>query len=693
MRLTGKTERKKEGDTVLKRQRIARLLLAQGILVFVFVCFLRTAAGENKIIRVAYNENAAPYAFTDEDGVPKGLFVDFMNRIGEYNGLEIEYCRYPGYSACHEALKNGEVRVVLGTIAPISTSEFASTSTLMASSLCLVTAKGNEKLYADGNIPAGASFVYEYGTAATNVQATLKTRTFILKGNQLRLLEAVTNGEADAALMIEDCYEYLARDKEFRDKFEIVRRNIGTANYVLLLRSNDYSLRQQLDSGVIKLHTSGAYEEFVKKWITTGGEEAAWIRPLLWITAGVAALTGLAFIISFQLMGLLKRKVAEKTQELETANLALDEEMRTLANENRLRKEMIERSRSGMLIIDVDEHVTLINNTALRFAGEELQAVGDPVGVNISAIPFWNEVYARLKSGTRAEKGGTIPEILNVERGGEKRKYRCYIAEGSAVNKGALLIVAEDITAEEKEKRALFEKEKNRYLNRLIAGIAHEVRNPLASIKTSAYLMHENPDDAEVKEAFATYVPGEVERISQLIDSLIQYARPYKGSPERFDISALLEECLYPAKIEAKKYPIRIRIDTVPGMFIFADRDRIKQSIINIILNGIESMEKKIEGTNASLTLTLSDRDDGETVSVRIRDEGEGMDDRELRKCLEPFFTTKQTGTGLGLTIVNQYLMENGGKMSIESKKGEYTEITLVFRKEDDHEKEDPDCR
>ena len=69
------------------------------------------------------------------------------------------------------------------------------------------------------------------------------------------------------------------------------------------------------------------------------------------------------------------------------------------------------------------------------------------------------------------------------------------------------------------------------------------------------------------------------------------------------------------------------------------------------------------------------------------------MDDRERRKCLEPFFTTKQTGTGLGLTIVNQYLMENGGKMSIESKKGEYTEITLVFRKEDDHEKEDPDCR
>ena len=194
MRLTGKTERKKEGDTVLKRQRIARFLLAQGILVFVFVCFLRTAAGENKIIRVAYNENAAPYAFTDEDGVPKGLFVDFMNRIGEYNGLEIEYCRYPGYSACHEALKNGEVRVVLGTIAPISTSEFASTSTLMASSLCLVTAKGNEKLYADGNIPAGASFVYEYGTAATNVQATLKTRTFIPQG----IRSSVTNLKSSA---------------------------------------------------------------------------------------------------------------------------------------------------------------------------------------------------------------------------------------------------------------------------------------------------------------------------------------------------------------------------------------------------------------------------------------------------------------------------------------------------------------
>lgn len=671
----------------MRRKRIVSLALSQLLLACVLFWFSPVAADENKI-KVAYNFNAEPYTFADPEGNPKGLFIDFMNRIAANIGIVIEYCGYPGYTACYDALKKGEVRVVLGTIAPLGTTEFVSTSTLMTPSLCLVAAKGSAKLYAEGNIPAGASFVYEYGTASSNATVTMKTKTYILKRNQRSLLEAVANGEADAALMVEDCYGYLADEREFRDKCEIVRRNIGTANYVLLLRVSDYSLRQQLDSGVIRLHTSGAYEEIMKKWAMSGEEDAVWIRKLLWITVGIAALAGIAFISSFLLTRLLKRKVAEKTQELATANLALDEEMRTLADENRLRKEMIERSRSGMLIVDKNGRVTLINRVALRLAGDGLQEIGGPVGADITSIPFWNELFARLKNAARAGAGAGIPEIVNVERGGEKRKYRCYLAEGSAVNKGALLIAAEDITAEEKEKRALFEKEKNMYLNRLIAGIAHEIRNPLASIKTSAYLMRENPDDAEVKEAFATYVPGEVERISQLVDSLIQYARPYKGSPERFDISALLEECLYPAKIEAKKYPIQIRIETVPGMFIFADRDRIKQGIINIVLNGIESMEKKIEGTDTPLTLTLSDRDDGETVSVRIRDEGEGMDDRQLEKCLEPFFTTKQTGTGLGLTIVNQYLVENGGKMHITSQKGEYTEITLVFRKEDDSEKE-----
>ena len=115
---------------------------------------------------------------------------------------------------------------------------------------------------------------------------------------------------------------------------------------------------------------------------------------------------------------------------------------------------------------------------------------------------------------------------------------------------------------------------------------------------------------------------------------------------------------------------------------IHVGKNQIKQALINIIMNAIESMEKKLKEQPelaGHLTLRVSTAAEGDRVLITISDEGCGMNEKELRRCTDPFFTTKTKGTGLGLAVSKSYIEENGGILFIDSREREYTRITLEF--------------
>ena len=139
---------------------------------------------------------------------------------------------------------------------------------------------------------------------------------------------------------------------------------------------------------------------------------------------------------------------------------------------------------------------------------------------------------------------------------------------------------------------------------------------------------------------------------------------------------------MYLTAIAAKKSNIVCSTQLEDSVWIFANRDRIKQSLINIIINGIESIEKKIAmGCAGKPGMSICVEAEGEFACVRIRDEGMGMRKEDIWRCTEPFYTTKSAGTGLGLALVQQFLSKNGGTISIDSEEGVYTEIRLRFRR------------
>jgi C4-dicarboxylate-specific signal transduction histidine kinase len=132
-----------------------------------------------------------------------------------------------------------------------------------------------------------------------------------------------------------------------------------------------------------------------------------------------------------------------------------------------------------------------------------------------------------------------------------------------------------------------------------------------------------------------------------------------------------------------RKSNFRLQQEAVSDLYITVDRDQIKQVMTNILINGMEAMENKRSRTGCEDTMTLAVRTEtqDDKVYIRIRDEGTGMTEEELAQCRDPFFSTKDAGTGLGLALCEQYIHENNGVMEIESVKNEYTEILLIFER------------
>ncbi len=218
----------------------------------------------------------------------------------------------------------------------------------------------------------------------------------------------------------------------------------------------------------------------------------------------------------------------------------------------------------------------------------------------------------------------------------------------------------------------------------MVAGIAHEIRNPLMSIKMFSSLIKTKNDDKEFLSSFDELVPKEIERINSLVEGLIDYAKPIKGEKERVLVGELVNECLYIFETSKNRKRIKMCVDTEPNLYIEVNKNQIKQVLINIILNSLESMDEKLMRHDSvrQLTMKISAMNYMDRIYIRVIDTGIGMSEDDIARCTEPFFTTKSTGTGLGLSITKQYVEENEGEILMASKLGLYTKTTLIFGRE-----------
>jgi polar amino acid transport system substrate-binding protein len=260
-------------------------------------------------------------------------------------------------------------------------------------------------------------------------------------------------------------------------------------------------------------------------------------------------------------------------------------------------------------------------------------------------------------------------------------RYNIFQLYDNNQNVRGIILSIEDISQELKMKNEVVEKDKNNTLNKIIASIAHEIRNPLMSIKMLVELMPTKANDSNFQKQMVEIVPKEVDRVNNLIEALMDYAKPQNNDKEPVLVNDIIDYCamLLIPLLDSKK--ISIKVEYEEKISIIINKDQLKQLIINLLINSLESLMEKQEKTNEEKELLIKVRlwKNCNVVYLEIFDEGLGMSSQQIEKCTDLFFTTKSNGTGIGLALAKQFVESNNGKILIESKKYEFTKITMMF--------------
>ena len=582
---------------------------------------------------------------------------------------------------CVAALENQEVDLILG-MSGANSFLLSETAELYTSPLVIA---GNANYINQRRPDARNQFTGGYGYHATEKEIiySLGADRYIISDRTYSLVGLLAEGKIDVAILDKAVLDYaLAEEYEGLD-VKVTNRYLDTVKYTVACAPGDSYLLRALNTAILDLRIGGNYEE-IKSWWIQEKIETNW-KILLFYVLGAMGLMliifGIYYFINRRIHRLLAKEIQEKTQDIRSANRQLESQVNQLQFESELRSKLIKTAYNGMVMVDREGKIQLINQGANRMAGFPARAVGMPV----TQLPCFQSILAQVEEDIFAPGFSIDNRQITLRDGTDEPESVFRLNLQQIVELGQVtgaLITLENITEEQRTLRASYEEEKNRTLNHIVAGLAHEIKNPLMSIRTYAALIRTKMDDVDFRESFAEFVPREADRINNLVESLVSYARPAKGAKSYVNLCHLVQECAYLSQVAKRKAPIEVSIQADGEVYIYANPDQIKQTMINMMLNGIEAMEEKLRYVSekrGTPRLSVSVEKVERRVLLTIADNGIGMNQEERQKCTSLFYTTKSRGTGMGLALSEQFVRENDGWLEIVSKEGEFTRFLIYF--------------
>jgi signal transduction histidine kinase len=223
-----------------------------------------------------------------------------------------------------------------------------------------------------------------------------------------------------------------------------------------------------------------------------------------------------------------------------------------------------------------------------------------------------------------------------------------------------------------KTEAQLIRSEKLAALGQLAAGIAHEIRNPLTSINILIHSLKENLPSENSHWEDLKVIEEEIHRINEIVDQFLRFAKPASPQLERAEVTSLFEETLQLLRPQMGKLQIFVEKDFRSLPLITFDNEQMKQVILNLLMNAIQAMpgggQLRLEGEVSK---------DGQWIQLSIHDSGIGIPPEDMNRLFDPFFSTKEGGIGLGLSIAHRIIDQHHGKIEVESTPGKGTLFTL----------------
>jgi PAS domain S-box-containing protein len=264
-------------------------------------------------------------------------------------------------------------------------------------------------------------------------------------------------------------------------------------------------------------------------------------------------------------------------------------------------------------------------------------------------------------------------EIEATSKDGHKRNL--LITTSPVVGTNHYILVQRDITEFKNLEKKLYDSQKLAALGQLSAGIAHEIRNPLSSIKMSLQILTKrmSPEGNDLKRF--KIAEKEVDHLEMLVNNILAFAKPVEPKKISVDLSKVLEQALALSEKEItdKKIELRTEFGDVPPMAV--DAEMMADAFLNVIRNAVEA-SKEYGKIKVSLRYAYETR---QSVVVEIKDDGSGIDAEDMPHIFNPFFTRKNYGTGLGLSLVKKIVDIHQGVIDIFSKKNEGTKVFIIL--------------
>jgi two-component system sensor histidine kinase PilS (NtrC family) len=443
--------------------------------------------------------------------------------------------------------------------------------------------------------------------------------------------------------------------------------------------------------GAILFSRSGAYGMAAACTLSYGALLAAqaigWMHapPLfvnpVWKTAPGEVAANVAFNAAvFFVVALLSGYLAD---QLRATSEQLREKEQDLARLRNLTTEIVASMGSGLLTVDGEERITFVNPTGAQIIGVTGSVLGRPL----------REVLSTLPEHTRH---GAVRrfEILHRRPDGETLLLGCSFSHLER-QPGSRILIFQDLTEVKMAEERARSNERLAAVGRLSAGMAHEIRNPIASIRGSIEMLGRELALSGDQGRLMQIILRETDRLNALISDFLQFARPPETKRQPVALAGLLAETADTFSCRgAGEPPIDLRIEVPTDLLLDADPAQLRQVIWNLLLNARDAMPegghlqiaaRRGDGPVPDIAQGISDesrrgrkgKTQGEWAVLRFEDGGVGIPPDVLPRIFEPFFTTKERGTGLGLAMVYRIVEGHGGAVEVESEPRRGTVFTV----------------
>ena len=386
-------------------------------------------------------------------------------------------------------------------------------------------------------------------------------------------------------------------------------------------------------------------------------------------------------IIAFYVVAFLSSYL---TEELRRSSAELQEKQYDLDQLELLNRDIVQSINSGLMTLNNELKITYVNQAAERISGFGYNSMeGIHVGeVFPEVVPFLN---------TDDEQGGTaesrrLEEVDILFQRGDGTRFHLGFSRSKLRdpdgNEFGLILIFQDLTEFRQMQDQVRMMDRLAVAGELTAGIAHEIKNPLASLSGSIQMLKDELDLSYVHQRLMDITMKEAERLNALVNEFLLFSRPEKSLDTSVEVNKVIEDTLEMLKNSPEfSRPIRIQKELTRNLRVLIDSQRLQQVMWNLMLNAVQEMQNK-----GRLSVTTAIRLEGSAgggekklAEISISDTGPGVNPANHGKVFDPFFTTKERGTGLGLTIVHRIVENYGGKIYLKSDGQNGTTFTLHF--------------